>query len=93
MNDDPLIFAMEKVVNANLQMGRNMRNMLGEDIPDMTVLMERVINNVRESAASWSMAYKDINPPLTSRDICKVKHYINEFHCLAFTSFRVCGYT
>lgn len=69
LNDDPLSFAMNRIMNANLEMGKNINNMIREDIPDMSVLMERVRNNVRESAASRSMVYRDINPALTSPDI------------------------
>lgn len=66
--------------------------MIREDITNMTVLMERVRNIVRESSSSRSFVYKDISPVLITHDIFKAKHNINECYRLAFTRFNVWSY-
>ena len=49
MDDDPLSFAIRKVIAANTPVGKIVGDMITNDVPDMSVLLEKVRNCVRES--------------------------------------------
>lgn len=47
MNDDPLSFAMIMVINANTLTGRCVRDMIREEVLDMSVLTDKAKNSIR----------------------------------------------
>ena len=46
-----------------------MSDMIREEVPDMSVLLGKANNCIRESDASRCMVYKDINPTLSMHSI------------------------
>lgn len=93
MNDDPLSFAMRKVINENTNMGKCVKEMIRGEVPDMSVLLEKAKCCIRDSGTSRCIVYKDINPTLSTHEIYTKRQILNEFHRLEFTRFRLSGHT
>ena len=93
MHDDPLSLAIRKVTEANTPIRKLVSEMIREEVPDVSVLLERSNSCVSESNASRCVVYKDINPTLTTHDIYTQRQPINEFQRIKFTRFRVSGHT
>ena len=77
MHDNPLCFVIRKVTEANTPIGKLVSGMIREEVPDVSVLLERSKSCVRESNASRYVVYKDINPTLTTHDIYTQRQPIN----------------
>ena len=69
MSDDPLSFAMRKVMGENTSAGRTVSQMIREEVLGMSVLLEKAKRSVTESDGSRCIAYKDINPTLNVHNI------------------------
>ena len=64
MNDDPLSFAMRKVMGDNTSAGKIVSEMIRGEMLDIAVLLEKAKRNEAESDGSRCIVYKDINPTL-----------------------------
>ena len=93
VDDDPLYFAIRKVTEANTPAGKLVSDMIREEVPDMSVLLGKANNCIRESDASRCIVYRNINPTLTTHDIYTKRQPINEFHRKEFTRFRISGHS
>ena len=93
IDDDPLYFAIRKVIEANTPAGKLVSDMIREEVPDMSVLLGKAKNCVRESDASRCIVYRNINPTLTTHDIYTKRQPINEFHRKEFTKFSILGHS
>ena len=92
MGDDPLAFVMRKEIEANTTTGNIVSEMIRDELPNMSVMLEKVKRCVEESDASRCMVYKDINPTLSMHSIYHERQPVNEFHRLEFSRFRLSGH-
>ena len=93
MPDDPLSFAITSTTQANTRTGKFIKELLENEVPSMTSLIEKVHSAITASNSSRCLVYKEINPHFTLHDIYKTKHVINEFQRISFTRFRICGHS
>ena len=65
ISDDPLSFAMRKVMGKNTSEGKIVSEMIEKEVFDRSVLLEEAKRSVAESDGSRCIAYKDINPTVS----------------------------
>ena len=93
MNDDPLLFAMNTVINTNTSVSKLVQNMIRTDVPNMSTLIHNVHNAIANSNASKCAIYKEINPNYEVHEIYVKKHTINDLQRISFTRFRVSAHS
>ena len=93
MNDDPLSFAISTVMNYNTPVGKLLRDMTTNNVPDMSMLIRNVHASIADSNTSRCNVYKIINPTFKVHDVYNRKHAINDLQRISFTRFRVSGHS
>ena len=93
MQDDPLSLAIRITTQSNTPTGKFIRELIRNECPNMSSLIENVHTAIADSDSSRCRVYKDINPNFLVHDIYKTKHIIHEFHRISFTRFRVSGHS
>ena len=93
MFDDPLVFAIRTVQNAQYKTSNYINGLINDDVNDLEIAMEKVKESIRESESSKRRFYKSVNPDLETHDIYKDKHSINEFHRMSFTRLRLSSHS
>ena len=93
MFDDPLVFAIRTVQNAQYKTSNYINGLINDDVNDLEIAMEKMKERIRESESSKRRFYKSVNPDLEAHDIYKDKHSINEFHRMSFTRLRLSSHS
>ena len=91
--DDPLYFVMNLVKETNTVVGKMVRNLISNEVTDISVAMHQVGECIRSSESSRRKVYMEINPTLSVNPVYKEKHVIKEYHRMSFTRFRVSGHS
>ena len=90
--DDPLMFAVNLAMEANIVPGVAIRNFLNTEVPDSRSLMRCVYERIAASDGSRCVTYRTINPSFTVHSVYTERHAINDRWRMAFTRFRVSGH-
>ena len=92
-DDDPLAFTIRMTVNSNTPTSRTVREMINTNVPDLSLVMQKLKDEMVNSNSSRRSTYKDINPDLLVHRIYTLKHAVNDIHRISFTQFRVSGHS
>ena len=93
MDDDPLVFAIRTVINAQYKTSNYINRLMNSKEDDLGNAMEKLKTSIRESQSSKRCFYKLTNPDLITHDIYKGRHLINEFHRMSFSRFRLSSHS
>ena len=91
--DDPLMFAVNLAMEANIVPGVTIQNFLNTGVPDSRSLMRCVYECIAASNGSRCVTYRTINPSFTLHSVYTERHAINDRWRMSFTRFRVSGHT
>ena len=92
-DDDPLMFAVNKILNSNTHTSRYIKELIDNDVDDVRVAMTDLKQRLLLNNSSRRVVYKEINPDLNVHYVYSGNHSINEMHRVAFTQFRVSGHS
>ncbi len=93
MQDDPLIFAINTVLDHRYTTRTYVSGLIGNYVDDISEAIETMKQNITESTSSRRVTYREINPSLSVHNIYSVKHNIKEHHRIAFTRFRLSSHS
>lgn len=91
--DDPLVYVLNLAVNTNTVTGRNVNHMITQNVPELSIAMQDVKDNLTNSTSSRRVTYMTINSDLELHYVYKERHTINETHRLSFTKLRTSGHS
>lgn len=93
LDDDPLMFIIGLVTNANTVTGRCVRGFLLHDPGKLDGVRHDLIDGIINSNSSRRITYKNlISNDFSIHHVYSNKHTINEMHRMSFTKFRVSGH-
>ena len=91
--DDPLMYVLNLIVNTNTVTGRTVNQMITQNVPEPSIAMQNVKDNLANNISSRRVTYMTINPDLEHHYVYKERHTINETHRLSFTKLRTSGHS
>ena len=92
-DDDPLAFAIKKVVETNISTSKLIREFITRELITLERHRQSMINDIQMSTSSRRQGYKIMNPNFSVNNVYSNRHSVNEVHRISYTRFRLSSHS